>query len=209
MNKKQIIITCVVAFVTFVIGYFVGDASAINRVNKQISTKVSNEKPTSTENKQTAQEKKEDAKIYKVGEEGASGNWSIKVLEVKETDTVQAGNSSDNITTSQKFVVVKLQMKNISKQPAQYSPKEFALGNTKDKSQYTINDNAFHAMGAANQNETIYNKNGEFIGVYDDINPNMTKQTYISFEVNKELNISDCVLMNKNGSGEATGFYLK
>lgn len=211
MNKKQTIIICAVALVTFVIGYFVGETAAINRVNKQISTKVSNEQSNSKDVKQQSNDnnKKEDTKIYKIGEEGASGNWNIKVLEVNETDTVQAGNSSDNKTTKEKFIVIKLQMKNISKQPVEYSSKEFMLGNMKDKSQYDINDSAFKAMGAANSREKIYNNNGEFIGVYDDVNPNTTKQTYIVFETSKDFNIADCVLLNKNGSGDATGFYLK
>lgn len=211
MNKKQIIITCVVAFIAFVAGYFIGDSSAINRVNKQISAKVSNEQSTSKDTKQQSNDsnKKEDTKMYKFGEEGTSGNWNIKVLEVNETDTVQGGNSSDNKTTKEKFIVIKLQMKNIAKQPVQYSPKEFMLGNMKDKSQYNINDSAFNAMGAANSKEKIYNNNDGHMGVYDDVNPNTSKQTYIVFEVSKDFNIADCILINKNGSGDTTGFYLK
>lgn len=53
MNKKQIISTSILAIIIFAIGYFVGDARAINRVNKQISAKVSNEQTNSKENKKT------------------------------------------------------------------------------------------------------------------------------------------------------------
>lgn len=205
MNKKQIIITCAVAFVTLIIGYFIGDASAINRVNKQISTKVSNEQNSSKENKKTNDSDKKE-KVYKAGEEGASGNWNIKVLEANETDTVQGGDSSDNKTTKEKFIVLKLQMNNISKNPAQYSEREFKLENTKDKTQYNT---AFEAMQTANSKEKIYNENNNFIGAYDDTNPNTPKQTYIIFEVPKNTNVSDCILMNKNGTGDTTKFNLK
>lgn len=206
--KKRSIIEVVCAVIIFIVGYFIGDASAINRVNKEISTKVSNEQTAPAKNTQSTSSNTEQ-KIYKLGEEGTSGNWSIKVLEVNETNTIQGGNSSDDKTTSEKFIVVKLQMKNISKQPVQYSSKEFMLGSMKDKSQYTINDTAFSAMQSANGKETIYKQNNNFVGVYDDVNPNTTKQTYIVFEVPKDMNISDCVLMNANGSAKATGFYLK
>ncbi|WP_097025431.1 DUF4352 domain-containing protein [Clostridium peptidivorans] len=210
MNKKQTIITVVAVLVAFIVGYFVGDSSAINRVNKQVDSKIASQQDKNKEesNEEPKQEEKEEAKIYKLGEEGTSGSWNIKVLEAKETNTIVGGNSSDKVTTKEKFIVIKLQMKNLSKQAAEYSAKEFALGNMKDKTQYNITDVAFEAMGNANSKETIYNKNSNFIGVYSDINPNTTKQTYIVFEVPKDMTISDSVLINSNGGSEATGFYL-
>jgi uncharacterized protein YneF (UPF0154 family) len=39
MSKKQTIITIVIVALAFIVGFFVGDSSAIHRVNKQISAK--------------------------------------------------------------------------------------------------------------------------------------------------------------------------
>lgn len=167
--------------------------------------KVEEDKESSKENKKE-EVNKEDSNIYKVGEEGVSGNWNIKVLEAKEETTIQAGNSSDDKTTKEKFIVIKLQMKNTSKQPSQYSPKEFRLGNMNDESQYDV---AFEAMQAANNKEIIYNKNDEFFNFYDNTNPNMSKQTYVIFEVPKDTKIEDYVLINGNNGAEATGFFIK
>lgn len=208
--KKRLVIEIICGVLIFIVGYFVGDSSAIKRVNQQIDAKVENKQSKEIEvNKEKVGTNKEKDKVYKIGEEGKVGSWSIKVLEAKETNVVQGGNSSNNKTTKDKFIVIKLQMKNISKQPVQYNAKEFMLGNMKDKAQYTINDVAFEAMGSANSNESIYKRNSDFIGVYKDVNPNTTKQTYIVFEVPKDMNISDSVLINANNNSEPVGFYLK
>lgn len=206
MNKKHIIITSVLVIISFAVGFFAGDTAAINRVNKAIDTKVSSEASTAGNNQASNGSKKEDKKIYKAGEEGKSGNWNVKVLDAQETTTIQGGDSSDNKTTSQKFIIIKLQMTNTSQSPIQYSPKEFELGNLKDKKQYQAN---MDAGETANQKETIYNKNSEFTGVYDDVNPNTPKQTYIVFEVPKDFNIADGILINANGNSDAVGYNLK
>jgi hypothetical protein len=205
--KKRTIIELVCAIIIFVLGYFIGDASAVNRVNSSTKQTIqSTSEADAKKDSSTTGSKKDEEKIYKAGEEGTSGNWNIKLLEVNEATTIQAGNSSDNKTTAQKYIVAKLQMTNISKQPVQYSLNEFILGNMKDKSQYKAN---LDATGVANSKETIYNKNDGFIGVYTDVNPNTSKQTYIVFEVPKDMNVTNFVLINANGGAKATGFYLK
>ena len=208
MNKKYIILTCIIAVVTFIIGYFIGDASAVNRVNKRIDQNV---KSVTNDNIKTTsnQEDKPDSskeKVYKLGEEGKSGNWSIKVLDAKEATTIEGGDSSDNKTTSQKFIIVKLQMTDVAQTPQQYSTDNFMLGNVKTKKQYKPD---MDAGGTANKKETIYNNNSEFFDVYEDINPNTPKQTYIAFEVPKDINIADCIIMNSNNNSDPVGFNLK
>ncbi|UZW13169.1 DUF4352 domain-containing protein [Clostridium pasteurianum] len=184
MQMRNIIILIAAIIISFVAGFFIGDATAINGVNKAINQSTSNA-TTETNSTGNTSNSKEENKKYKFGEEGKSGNWSIKVLDSQETTTVQAGNSSDNKTTQQKFIVIKLQMTDTDTLPHQYSTNEFILGNTKDKKQYNV---SLDALQAANQKETIYNQNGEFFGVYDDINPNIPKQTYVVFEVPKDFN---------------------
>lgn len=200
--------------VSFVVGYFVGDSAAINRVNKQIDLKVSSNQNNvsnaenankNNDNQSTGTSSQKDS-IIKIGEEGASGNWSIKVLEVKEVTTIEAGNASDNKTTKDKYIVIKLEMKNLAKSPIEYSPLEFLLGDSKTKNQYEVNTDA---MGAANGKETIYKKNGNFVGMYTKVNPGMSKQTYIIFEVPKDVSISEGVLLNTNAGANPVGYYLK
>ena len=204
--KKNRIITVVLVIVAFIVGFFVGDNSAVNRINKLDNNKQLTQQTNSTPTE--SQENKTKSKICKKGEESTCGDFNLKILDANETSTVEAGNKSDNKTTNEKFIVCKVSIKNISKQPKQYKSTDFILGNMKDKAQYTINDAAFSAMSSANGKETIYNKNNNFVGVYKDINPNTTKQTYLIFEVPKDFNISDGVLIS-GGLGETTAFYLK
>ncbi|OAA94082.1 DUF4352 domain-containing protein [Clostridium coskatii] len=204
--KKRIIMEAVGAILIFIVGYFIGDATAINRVNKTINTKVSSQtsqKSTSQDNTEPKEEQKQ--KMYKLGEEGTSGNWSIKVLEAQEASTIQSGDGSDNKTTQQKFIIIKLQMTNISQAAVQYSDDEFALVNTKDKKQYEINgDDSL----TANQVETIYRKNSNFFLGIDSLNPSTPKQTYLVFEVPKNFDLQNAVLVHMSNS-KATGFHLK
>ena len=148
-------------------------------------------------------------KTYKAGEEGNSGNWSMKVLEANETNTVQSGDVSYKVTTNEKFIVITLQIKNITNYPINYTAREFMLRNIKNESEYDINNNAFKAMAAANGNEKIYKGNNNFVGVYDEVGPSISKQTYIIFEVPKETSAADYLLINSNDYGEPTGYNLK
>jgi len=213
LNKKHLAIVGALIVVSFIGGFFVGDSSAINRINGSISQNVESSttaEVTTTEEAHVKEEAKKEAKkeliITKVGVEATSGSWSIKVLDAQEATTVQGGNSSDNKTTKQKFIILKLQMKNITQSPMQYAPTEFMLGDIKSNSQYAIN---LDALQAANSNEIIYKENSEFIGVYDDVNPNMPKQTYVIFEVPKDMVITDGVMTNVNSGADTVGYYIK
>jgi len=148
-------------------------------------------------------------KIYKTGEEGTSGNWSMKVLEANETNTVQSGDISYKVTTNEKFIVITLQIKNITTYPIKYSPREFLLRNINNESEYNINNIAFNAMTAANGSEKIYKENTNFVGVYDEVGPSITKRTFIIFEVPKDTRADDYLLINTNDNGEPTGYNLK
>lgn len=201
--KKRLIIEIVCGIIIFVVGYFVGDASAIKRVNTAVDNKVSQE-ATSTQTA-ASDTKSDEQKIYKLGEEGASGNLVMKVLGVQETNTIEGGDSSQTKTTTQKYIVVKLQLTNKAQAAIQYSYDDFVLGDSKTKTQYKANTDA---GTTANNKETIYKENNEFVGELDDINPNTPKQTYIAFEVPKDFNLQNAVLINTK-NGKTTGFYLK
>lgn len=198
--KKRLIIEIVCGIIIFAVGYFVGDASAVKRVNETVDSKVSQEASMA----QTASSRPKE-KMYKIGEGGASGNLVMKILGVQETNTVEGGDSSQAKTTTQKYIVVKLQLTNKAQAAIQYSYDDFVLGDSKTKTQYKANTDA---GAAANNKETIYKENNEFVGELDGINPNTPKQTYIVFEVPKDFNLQNAVLINTK-NGKTTGFYLK
>lgn len=131
--KKNRIITVVLVIVAFIVGFFVGDNSAVNRINKLDNNKQLTQQTNSTPTE--SQENKTKSKICKKGEESTCGDFNLKILDANETSTVEAGNKSDNKTTNEKFIVCKVSIKNISKQPKQYKSTDFILGNMKDKAQ--------------------------------------------------------------------------
>ncbi len=99
-----------------------------------------------------------------------------------------------------------MQLKNITTAPVQYANTEFMLDDAKTQNQYNV---SLEAGQSANGKETIYNENNEFVGVFDDVNPNIPKQTYIIFEVPKDFDIADGVLINRNSGAVAASFYIK
>lgn len=161
--------------------------------------------PTETKKEEPKKEEKKNT-TYDFGTEGVSGNWSIKVLEAKETNEIIIG-GDEKKTTSEKFVVVKVQMTNKSNKAINWGPEEFKLIDTKNQTQY---DPHFDTTQGINSKETIFNKNDKVLGIYDNLNPNLSKESYISFEVPKNVVLSDCILGNANdGSKEAVGYKLK
>ncbi|WP_224084537.1 DUF4352 domain-containing protein [Clostridium sporogenes] len=92
-----------------------------------------------------------------------------------------------------------LELKNNGEEATEYNTREFAL--KKDKTIYEVDDNAFEALGQLNSQETIYNKNSNFIGAYDKFNSGITKNAYIAFDVPKETKIEDLKLITKHNKG--------
>ncbi|HDK7177695.1 TPA: DUF4352 domain-containing protein [Clostridium botulinum] len=177
--------------IIFIAGYFIGDATAISRVKKQIGQGT--EKQVSS----TKEGVKEEKKDIKAGEQSPVGNLGVKILEAKESTAIS--NESGKSTPSGKFIVIKLELKNNGEEATEYNTNEFAL--KKDKTIYEVDDNAFEALGQLNSQETIYNKNSNFIGAYDKFNSGITKNAYIAFDVPKETKIEDLKLITKHNKG--------
>ncbi|AJD26982.1 DUF4352 domain-containing protein [Clostridium botulinum] len=177
--------------IIFIAGYFIGDATAIGRVNKQIGQ--STDKQVSS----TKEEVKEEKKDIKAGEQSPVGNLGVKILEAKESTAIS--NESGKSTPSGKFIVIRLELKNNGEEATEYNTNEFAL--KKDKTVFEVDDNAFEALGQLNSQETIYNKNSNFIGAYDKFNSGITKNTYIAFDVPKETKVEDLKLITKHNKG--------
>lgn len=193
-NKKQIIINVAIAIIFFILGGIFGSKMENSRLNS-IRNAIPN---NSTQEKVKEDPKKEESKIIPLNQEENLGNVGIKVLSVQEKEKIS--NESGNSTASGKFIVIELSLKNNDKQAIQYEANQFNLI-TKDNAVYQIDDVAFDAMGNLNSQETIFNKNKDFIGVYDKFNAGMTKKTYIVFDVPKDLNLDNAKLIiegNKN-----------
>lgn len=196
-------------------GYSKGKKAELRRVDKDLAEEASKiGDPTTKRHSVTTTKndiKNKMTKTYKFGEEGQSGAWNIKVLDSRETNTIDAGDGKSE-TTDQKFIVVHSQMTNKESAAIDYSEEEFTLFDSKTKTQYNISSKA---MEGANEKEIIYNESSDFINAYDKVNPNIPKQTYFVFEVPNDFKISDGVLEHGNRDRdrdedkEAIGYNIK
>ncbi|EOU1153766.1 DUF4352 domain-containing protein [Clostridium perfringens] len=187
-NKKQIIINIVIAIVFFFLGGIVGSRAEYSRL-----TSIQNVIPNNSANERVKKEnKKEETKVIPLNQEENLGNIGLKVLSVNETE--QVNNKSGSTSSSGKFIVIELSLKNNAKQAVEYNPNQLELL-ANDGVVYQVDDVAFQAGQNLNSQETIYNKNKDFIGFYDKFNSGLTKNTYVVFDVPKDLNIDNTNLV--------------
>ncbi|EHK2366524.1 DUF4352 domain-containing protein [Clostridium perfringens] len=187
-NKKQIIINIVIAIVFFFLGGIVGSRAEYSRL-----TSIQNVIPNNSVNERVKKEnKKEETKVIPLNQEENLGNIGLKVLSVNETE--QVNNKSGSTSSSGKFIVIELSLKNNAKQAVEYNPNQLELL-ANDGVVYQGDDVAFQAGQNLNSQETIYNKNKDFIGFYDKFNSGLTKNTYVVFDVPKDLNIDNTNLV--------------
>ncbi|HCL4466712.1 TPA: DUF4352 domain-containing protein [Clostridium botulinum] len=174
--------------IIFIVGYFIGDATAIGRVNKQIGQRTE---------KQVSSTKKEVKKDIKFGEQSSVGNLGVKILEAKENGAIS--NESGKSTPSGKFIVIKLDIKNNGEEATGYEPHEFKL-NDGEKT-YEVDDNSFEALGHLNSQESIFRENKNFIGSYDKINAGINKNTFLVFDIPKDVKIDNLKLITEHNKG--------
>lgn len=188
MKKKQIIINIVIAIIFFIVGGVFGSKMENSRLNS-IRNAIPN---NNTQEKVKEEAKKEAAKIIPLNQEENLGNVGLTVLNVKETE--QINNESGSTSSSGKFIVIELSLKNTAKQAVEYNPNQLELLSN-DGVVYQVDDVAFQAGQNLNSQETIYNKNKDFIGFYDKFNSGLTKKTYVVFDVPKDLNLDNTKLV--------------
>lgn len=186
MNKKQIAIYIIIAVVFFFIGGCVG---SYTQYKKNIETEYQDIKGNDVENSKETNNSK--VKLIGLNQEEVFSNIEMKVLKAEESNGVN--NESGTSKPSGKFIVLELELKNNDKQAIQYSSDQFML--TSGDSIYQVDDTAFDAMGNLNNQESIFNKNQEFIGAYDNFNPGMSKKTYLVFDVPKNVTLENSKLM--------------
>lgn len=130
-------------------------------------------------------------KLIGLNQEEVFNNIGMKVLKAEESNGIN--NESGTSKPSGKFIILELELKNNDKQAIQYSSDQFML-NSGD-STYQVDDTAFDAMGNLNNQESIFNKNQDFIGAYDNFNPGISKKTYLVFDVPKNVTLESSKLM--------------
>ena len=153
------------------------------------------------------QEEKEDNYIV-YGDSADSGYWNIRIRDVSEVSEVNE-KDGEKFTTDGKFINILLDMKNISKEPISYSITDFKLKDISTDKTYIIEDIGYEVAHALIAEEKFYKDNDEYITIMDDVNPDKSKIACISFEVSKDLQLDNLVLINKNDGSTDKGVQFK
>ncbi|WP_434302984.1 hypothetical protein [Clostridium botulinum] len=94
------------------------------------------------------------------------------------------------------FISVSLDIKNNWEEATGYEPHEFKLNN--GKKTYEVDDNSFEALGHLNSQESIFRENKSFIGSYDKINTGISKNTFLVFDIPKDVKIDNLKLVTEH-----------
>lgn len=119
----------------------------------------------------------------------STSKWDITIKEVKESKKIEG--CGDAKTTNNKFIAIKLDLVNNGSTPLDYGSTDFKLGHKEKKKYFDIE---FDPSGLLNRQEIIYNKNNNFVGVYDKLPPSLPKTTYLVYEVPDDYSIGDTVV---------------
>lgn len=196
MNKKKIILISTIAIIFSILGYFVGVSHTKYKIQAQLEEGLASFNTDNQTDATIKNDKKEktDKKTVVLNQEEKLTKSSLKVLSVKEEESIS--NQCGNTTSTGKFIVIQLELTNNYSEAISYVTNEFVLMN--DNKSYEIDEVAFKTMGNLNMQETIYNKNNDFIGVFGNFNPGITKKTYIVFDVPKDMILDNAKLININ-----------
>lgn len=191
MGKKQIIIVAVVVVFSFIIGYigyFVGDAAAVARVNKAIGQSLGDAPTTSTTSKPA------DLKQIDYGQSAELGQFDFKVESVEVTKEAKSETKSIS-TTNNTYVIVKLGVTNKRNAPAQLSGFDFKLTDLDKKTSFNINSDVSIELSSS---LAIYDKKPA-VYMYDDINPNMANEISLVYEVPSDANYGLAIMYKTDG----------
>ncbi|SHH56458.1 protein of unknown function [Clostridium collagenovorans DSM 3089] len=162
-------------------------------------------KDTAEKVKDGAEKVGDEIKAVTFGDMKKSGHFDIKVIEATEADVIKSGDGSNDKTTENKFIIVKLEMKNNSKEAVAYETSDFMLKYMKDQKEYKNSE----AADIANDREKNTNKDMNYITAGEKIDGETTKNTFVVFEVPKDVTISDSVVMSKNAGSEGKTIEFK
>lgn len=181
MSKKKMFALGISFVLIFTVGWFMGDASAINRVNRNINKNISlSEAPAQTT---VTPAKTPEIKQIDFGQVADLGQFEFKVLgaeNVKEAKTTTKSIS----TTTNTYEIVKLEVVNKHDAPAQLNDFKFKLTDLDKKTTYDLNSDVSISL---NTSLRIYDKKPA-IYIFDDMNPNLKNEFTAVFEVPSESN---------------------
>lgn len=146
--------------------------------------------------------------VYSYGQEAKSGDWSLKLVDTIESTKTSDINSNimSEMPIGQTYVIVQLQMTNVSSGQAEYSDGDFTLVNKKDNKTYEASRNA---MEVTKIQETINTPDANFLGMNESINPGIVRQGIVVFYVPTGFNIADGILVHKDNNISTTEYYIK
>jgi Domain of unknown function (DUF4352) len=131
-------------------------------------------------------------KTYKIGDKATDGDYRFTVTKIK-CGVRQVGDSYSNEKAQGQFCLVSLRVKNVGKDPINYSEENQALIDSKGNS-YSPDDEAWIHMGDSN--------------VLGEINPGNTLKTIVPFDVPKKAK-PDHLLLKAGFWGASEGVIVK
>jgi predicted small lipoprotein YifL len=167
------------------------------------------------ENNKKEEIKKEETKSKEIvginyGESADSGNWNIKINNVEETQEVPKKEKDEEpFKTEGKFINISLQMKNISQEPISYSITDFKIKDESTGKIYAIEDIGYEVAHELISEEKLYNNNNDYITIMDSVNPDSVKTTWITFDLSKDINLDNLLLVNKSMDSTSNEVYFK
>ncbi|MGP4106776.1 DUF4352 domain-containing protein [Virgibacillus sp. L01] len=145
-----------------------------------------------SDNNGQEKDKSEKEKVKKagVGETATVSNVGFTVDNVKTPDKIDSGNEFvENATTSGKFVILDVTVKNDQKEPLTIDSSYFKIKSADGTTYEPITDGqVMMAMG---------DSMGDFF--LTQINPGLSKSGKVVFEVSKDLKLKDSVLHSQTG----------
>ena len=165
--------------------------------------KFINKKESKKEESINKEETKKDDEVYE-DEIMYLNNWEVKLLDKYETNSIKKSYGDDNITSSGKFLVFKLEVKNISNSAKQICNQNFCFSTD---SIYTIDSLSEEATWHLNAIEK--NNNNQIININEDINPGINKQILIAINVPNEVILEKGILGMRDDTGKNLYFIFK
>lgn len=203
--SKRNLISIIAVAIAFIFGFFIGDASAVNRIKKEISTNVSKSSSNQNTSQPPKQEKKE-LTLTDLGQEASLSQFAFKIVSVENSKEAKTPSKSIQ-TTNNNYVIVRLQYTNKRTAPAQIGEQfDFHLANTKTNATYNLNSDVTISM---NSNLKIMDKQSQVYSIYDDVNPNLPAEIVLVFETTEQAdNNFGIVLSSKTNKDDIVGLKL-
>ena len=171
----------------------------------------SNANSGSSENNQKEESKNNEIVSVNYGDSADSGNWNIKIKDVKEiSEVAKKEEGEEPFKTEGRFINILLEMKNISQEPISYSITDFKIKDETTGKMYAIEDIGYEVAHELISEEKFYKDNNEYITIMDDVNPDSLKITWITFDLPKDIKLDNLLLINKSiDSNKEVYFKLK